>query len=132
VPGDGEYRLQPVCVEDLADLAVASGAANEACTVDAVGPEIFTFNELLRLIARAIHRPARLVHLPPGLTLPLAGLIGRWQGDVTLTDQEYHGLSANLLVSAQPPTCPTRLSEWLPAHGERLGLAYASEVARHF
>jgi hypothetical protein len=36
----------------------------------------------------------------------------------------------NLLVSSEPPTCPTRLSEWLRAHADSVGLHYASELAR--
>lgn len=132
VPGDGEYRLQPVYVEDMADLAVAAGASAESFMLDAVGPEVFSFNELLRLLADRIGRRARLIHLPPSLVLPVANLIGRWQGDVTLTQQEYHGLSAGLLISDQPPAAPTRLSEWLKANAGQLGRRYASEIARHY
>ncbi len=50
IPGDGSYRLQPVCVEDLADLAVEAVYRKDNYIMDAVGPDIFTFKELVALI----------------------------------------------------------------------------------
>ena len=51
VPGDGEYRLQPVYVEDVAQIAVDAGRQPENMIVDAVGPETFPFEQLVRLMA---------------------------------------------------------------------------------
>ena len=42
LPGRGDCRLQPVYVEDVADLAVEAAAQSENETLDAAGPEIFT------------------------------------------------------------------------------------------
>jgi NADH dehydrogenase len=132
VPGSGEYRLQPVYVEDMATLAVQAGAGQENCTLDIVGPDIFTFNELLALVARTIGRRPWIVHLPPSVVLKISALIGWWMGDVTLTPEEVQGLSAGLLVSAQPPTGRTSLADWLAEHTGQVGLRYASEIARHY
>jgi NADH dehydrogenase len=44
--GDGSYRLQPICVEDLAVLAVAEGNSNENNVINAIGPETFTYRAL--------------------------------------------------------------------------------------
>jgi NADH dehydrogenase len=132
LPGRGDYRLQPVHVQDAAELAVQQGAAQDNVVLDAVGPEIWSFAELLRLLARAAGRRARLLPLPPALALAGASLVGRLVGDVLLTRDELAGLRDNLLVSADPPTCPTRLSEWLAAHGENLGREYHSELRRHY
>jgi hypothetical protein len=52
--------------------------------------------------------------------------------DVVITRDEVAGLMANLLVSGQPPTCPTRFSEWLAQHAQQLGTEYASELERHY
>jgi NADH dehydrogenase len=130
--GSGQYRLQPVYVGDLAALAVEVGERTDRCTTDAVGPEILTYNELVRLIARHVGRKARLIRVPPGLGLLMAGILGWLTRDVVVTRDEIEGLMANLLVSQNPPTCPTALSEWLKAHGEGLGLQYHSELARHY
>ena len=51
VIGDGGYRVQPIYAEDLAGQAVASGSLSENTVADATGPETFTFEELLRLLA---------------------------------------------------------------------------------
>ena len=132
VPGRGDYRLQPVFVEDVAELAVAAGTSQENLILDAVGPETFTFDELVRLVARAVGSRARLVHLPPGLALWLSRLVGLFVGDVVLTREEVDGLMANLLVSDAPPTGRTRLSNWLARNADQVGGRYASELDRHY
>jgi NADH dehydrogenase len=131
-PGDGMYRLQPVFVDDLAELAVNCGYSGENLVWDAVGPDVFTFRDMVRLIGRAIGRPRPLVALPPRLALAAARLIGVLVRDVVLTPEEIDGLMAGLLVSAQPPRCRTRLEDWLAAHSGTVGAAYASELARHY
>jgi uncharacterized protein YbjT (DUF2867 family) len=130
IPGSGEYRLQPTFVEDLADLVV--NAAREAGNIDSdvVGPEIFTFNELVRLLARKVGGTARIVHVPPTIALLCASVIGRIMGDVMLTADEIRGLTANLLVSRESPTAPTRLSDWLAHNAPNVGVRYASELAK--
>jgi uncharacterized protein YbjT (DUF2867 family) len=132
IPGDGKYRLQPVYVEDMADQAVEAGLSEERFTQDVVGPEVYSFNELVALIAAKINRKPWIVHLPPALTVTLAGIIGWWMKDVTLTAQEYDGLSSNLLVSSAPATGKTHLSDWLQANADKVGVRYASELARHY
>jgi uncharacterized protein YbjT (DUF2867 family) len=132
IPGSGEYRLQPVFVEDVARLAVEAGEQDDNLVLDAVGPEIFTFNELVQQIRAVVGSRARLVHLPAGLALFLARLVGFLVRDVVLTHDEVEGLMANLLVSNAPPTGETRLSDWLERNMERAGSRYASELARHY
>ena len=39
VPGSGRYQVQPVCVEDLARLAVEAANARDNTELDAVGPD---------------------------------------------------------------------------------------------
>ena len=41
--GKGEYRLQPINVDDLAKLAVEQGESEQDCMIDAIGPETFTY-----------------------------------------------------------------------------------------
>ncbi len=48
IPGDGRYRLQPVFVEDYADRIVEAGLADGNVVTDVAGPEIFTFEALVR------------------------------------------------------------------------------------
>jgi uncharacterized protein YbjT (DUF2867 family) len=129
IPGAGDYRLQPVFAEDLARIAVDAAAQSSNLAIDAVGPELFRFNELVDLIARIVGSRARMVHVSPQLALFLASLVGRITHDMTLTRDEIRGLMADLLISDSQPTAPTRLSEWLQANRASVGTSYASELA---
>jgi uncharacterized protein YbjT (DUF2867 family) len=132
VPGDGRYPVQPVFVEDLADLAVRAGQARENVVADAVGPETFAFEDLVRLIADGIGWPARLLHAPPSAAWGIIKLLGALVGDVVLTREEIRALMAGLLRSCGAPTARTRLSEWVVRQAPELGRQYASELARHY
>jgi uncharacterized protein YbjT (DUF2867 family) len=56
MPGSGDYRIQPIYVEDLASIAVRAGPSAESEVLDAAGPEIFTYRELVERIAQEIGR----------------------------------------------------------------------------
>ncbi|MFQ5796672.1 MAG: SDR family oxidoreductase [Candidatus Bipolaricaulia bacterium] len=132
VPGAGDYRLQPVFVEDMAEIAVNAGHKDDNLIINAVGPEIYTFNQLVRLIAGTVRSRAKIIHLRPGLALFLARLIGYIVNDVVLTRDELEGLMAGLLVSGTAPTGQTRLSDWLDQNADSVGVRYASELNRHY
>lgn len=132
VPGSGDYRLQPIFVEDMAQLVVNAGQGGDNATIDAVGPDIYTFNELVRLIAEKVRSKAKIIHLSPGLALFFSRLVGYGVRDVVLTRDEVGGLMADLLISEKTPTGETRLSDWLDEHADSLGTQYASELSRHY
>jgi NADH dehydrogenase len=132
IPGSGSYCLQPIFVEDMASLAVFAGASPENLICDTVGPEIFSFNELIRLIAGQLDSRAMILHLPERLALTLSRLVSKIMRDVVLTRDELDGLSRDLLVSSDAPLGQTRFSEWLAMNRDSLGRQYASELARHY
>lgn len=132
VMGNGQYRLQCVDAEDLAEIAVDAGASSESAVFDVVGPETHTFESLVRLIAGAVGSRARILHAPPEVVRGLLAAAGAVVRDVVLTRDEIKGLMANLLVSTQSPIARGRFSEWVARHGGSLGRTYASELARHF
>jgi NADH dehydrogenase len=132
VPGSGQYRLQPVYVEDVARIAVEAGGVRENMIVDAVGPETFRFAQLLRLIADTLRSRAWLLNGPPWLALFAARVLGLALSDVVLTRDELTGLMAGLLVSDRSPTGLTRFSDWISANSATLGQRYASEIGRHY
>ncbi|HWZ76868.1 MAG TPA: NAD(P)H-binding protein [Candidatus Sulfotelmatobacter sp.] len=132
IPGDGRYRIRPIFVEDMARIMAKAVDETGNAVMDAVGPETYTFEEFVRLIASSIGRSVRFVHVPASLAY-LATLVAGWFfGDVVLTWEEYRGLMGNLLAPEGPASGSTRLSEWLSAHKESVGKRYASEVARHY
>ena len=132
IPGDGRYRLQPVFVDDLADLAVDVGYAQDNILWDAVGPDIFTFEEMVRLIGQTLRLNRGLIYVPPKLALTTAQFLSLFIGDVMLTPEEVDGLMAGLLVSDKPPRCKTHLADWLKEDKESVGTHYASELERHY
>ena len=132
IPGDGRYRIRPIYVEDMARLMADAVDARGNAVIDAVGLETYTFEELVRLIAGSIGRSARFVHVPASLAYLATLVVGWLVGDVVLTWEEYRGLMGNLLAPEGAASGSTRLSEWLAAHKELVGMRYASEVARHY
>jgi uncharacterized protein YbjT (DUF2867 family) len=132
IPGSGEYRIQPIFVEDMAELCVQAGEDNHNQVLDAAGPEIFTFKELVIFIREAINSRAVLIHFPPSVARWLARIIGWTVGDVMLTENEVKGLMMNLLVSSHLPLGKTKFSQWVREHADSLGMEYASEVGRHY
>lgn len=128
--GNGRYRLQPIYVDDLAALAVREGGQTEDRIIDAIGPETFTYRELVRRIGTIIGRPRPILPMPPTAGLLLAKLVGKWVGDVIITRPEIDGLMADLLYTASPPAGHTKLTDWAQAHAATLGQRYASELAR--
>lgn len=132
IPGRGDYRVQPIFAADLAEIAVNAPRDDRNAVLDAVGPEIFTFDELVRMLANAVRSKARIVHVDPRIAVALTKIIGWTVRDVTLTGDEVRGLMSNLLVTDSEPNAPTRFSEWLRSNADKIGVAYASELARHF
>jgi len=132
IPGDGRYAIRPIYVEDMARLLADAAEQQGNSVIDAVGPETFSFEELVRMTAERVGRPVRLIHLPTALAYVSTLVTGWMVGDVVLTWEEYQGLMSNLLAPRGPSAGETRLSQWLVDNGERVGRDYASEVARHF
>ncbi len=132
VPGDGHYGVRPIYVEDMARLMVDAGGQEASTMCDAVGPETFTFEELVRLIAAEVSKPVRIVRVPALVAYLCTRLTGLMMRDVVLTWEEYKGLMSNLLAPQGPHTGETRLTQWLSENREQIGRHYASEVARHY
>jgi len=132
IPGSGDYLLQPIFAEDLAEIAIQAGERNDDLIIDAVGPKIYTFKEMVLEIREAIGSRSWLIHIPPFLALTLSRILGFFVGDVLLTRNEIKGLMANLLISQKPPTGRVELNTWLKDNVHKVGASYASEIKRHY
>jgi len=128
--GDGRYKLQPIHVDDLAALAVEHGQKTQNSTIQAIGPETFTYRELVEAVGKIIGRPRPVVSVPPQLGFFAARIIGRLVGDVFVTREEIEGLMAGLLYVDAPPAGRTKLTDWAARNADALGKTYASEMAR--
>lgn len=132
IPGDGSYGIQPVYVDDLADLAVEGVYSSENTIMDAVGPDSYTFKQLVRLVGETIGAKRPLLSVPPRLALLAAQFLSLFVNDVILTPEEVDGLMANLLVSKEPARGKVRFSDWLEANKDTIGRKYASELKKHY
>ena len=128
--GAGEYRVQPIHVEDFARLAVQESQESGNRIIDAVGPETFTYRELVETLGEIIGKPRRIISIPPALAHLQAKLLGLFVGDVVLSRDEIDALMADLLCTESPPAGETKLTEWARDNADTLGRRYASELAR--
>ena len=128
--GDGSYRLRPIHVEDLAQLAVTAGETDENLIIQAVGPESFSYRELVEEIGKAIHCERHIVNIPPWLGYLVSRVIGFLVNDIFITREEIQGLMSGLLDVEGPPGGTIRLSDWCRTNATRIGIHYASELAR--
>ena len=132
IPGSGTYGIQPIYIEDLADLAVEGVYSKENYVIDAVGPDAYTFKDLVKLVGKKIGAERRLISVPPRLALLASQFLSLFVKDVILTPEEVDGLMANLLVSKKPSRAKTAFKDWLEANKNIVGTKYASELQRHY
>ena len=100
--GDGGYRLQPIYVDDLAALAAEQGVQRENVIIDAIGPETFTYKELVKTIGKLIGKKKPVVSVPPFIGLIAGKILGKFVSDVMITHDEIEGLMADLLHVDSP------------------------------
>jgi NADH dehydrogenase len=51
-------------------------------------------------------------------------------GDVVITQDEIHGLMADLLYTESAPAGERKLSDWIREHSSTIGRHYSNELAR--
>ncbi len=128
--GDGEYKLQPISVDDLALLAIDNGATDESKTIDAIGPETFSYNQLVEMLMSELKIKRKIIHVSPKFGCFAGNILGKFLNDVVITKDEIDGLMSNLLFTNSSPMGETKLTEWVKAHSNTLGLKYANELKR--
>jgi uncharacterized protein YbjT (DUF2867 family) len=129
--GDGHYRLQPIHVDDLANLAIAAGQRTGNEVVNAIGPETYSYRDLATTVAGILELRRPVISVPPRIGYAAGWVLGKLLNDVMITWEEVGGLSADLLaVDGVEPVGTTRLSEWASQHRDSLGRRYASELVR--
>lgn len=128
--GDGGYRLQPIYVDDLAQLAVTQGKSREVVIINAIGPETFTYRELVAQLGKIIGKERPIVSVPPSLGYLAGRVMSLLLNDVVITKEEIEGLMADLLYVDTPPAGQTKLTDWAHQHAATLGKSYSSELRR--
>jgi uncharacterized protein YbjT (DUF2867 family) len=132
IPGRGDYRLQPVAGEDVAEIATWAAEQVDNVVVDAAGPDIIFYSEMIESIAIAVGRHPRFLYMSPRRTMLAVRLLNRFVNDVMLNEPELQGLMGELLVSHERPRGTRRLDNFLLSNAETIGKEYASELGRHW
>jgi NADH dehydrogenase len=128
--GDGKYKLQPIYVEDLAELAVSEGKNRENKIIDAIGPETFEYKELVEKIAEIIGVKRKIISVSDSFGYFVGKLIGWLKNDYVITKPEIEGLKADLLYTKSLPAGKTKLTEWIEINKNTLGKVYSNELNR--
>jgi len=132
IPGSGRYTVQPVHVDDVARLCVEGSVGEASLVLDAAGPEILEYRDLVALVRRAVGSRSIVVPMPHLAVLAAARALGLLVRDTVLTGDEIRELTSSLLTSHEPPRGEIPISEWLPANAQSLGRHWSSELARNY
>jgi len=128
--GSGDYRLQPIYVDDLAAAVVEKSFETTNEIINAIGPEVFAYRRLVECIKRELGLKRAIVSVPAELGYWGCRLVGLFVRDVVITRQEITGLMEGRLCVDAPALGKTRLTDWIRENRSALGVHYASEMAR--
>jgi uncharacterized protein YbjT (DUF2867 family) len=123
VPGDGRQKLQPVLVDDIAEcVAIAAGGRGGNGVYEIGGPEVMTFDGLVRLVMEITGRRRPIVHLPEGL-LRVTGMIAQ-----KLPRPPFSRDAVDFLITDSECNIKPLIAEFgLTLTFPRIGLAYLAK-----
>ena len=101
IAGSGDYRVQPISVDDLADVAVRLSRESGNVEIDAVGPDVFTYREMVQLVKDKIGASSRLVSVSRSAALLASqadGASGAGRGADPRRDRRVDGGPAGIEV----------------------------------
>ena len=132
VPGDGRYLVQPIHVDDFAQICLRAADGLTDVITDAVGPDKLTYEQLIRAVRGALQKKTPVVHAPPFAAAVLSRALGVVLRDVVFTGDEIRGLTAGLLASHRPALGRISFLEWLKENASTLGHQYTNDLDRHY
>jgi uncharacterized protein YbjT (DUF2867 family) len=132
IAGSGVYRVRPVHVDDVARICVEAAKSSKNVTIDAVGPETMTFEEMVRAIRGAVGSRSVIVHLPRLMLLTIARFLGVFLRDELMSADELRGLMDELVSTDGSATGSQSFKEWIERNSETLGRSYVSEMKRNY
>jgi NADH dehydrogenase len=128
--GDGQYKIQPIYVDDLAEAAAQKAQEKGNEIINATGPETFTYRGLIEAVRDCIGVRRPIVGVPPSFGYLGGKIVGALMRDVVITRDEIKGLMEGRLYVDGPPLGKTKLTEWMARRRDTLGKHYTSEMAR--
>jgi uncharacterized protein YbjT (DUF2867 family) len=123
--GNGLKRIQPVAPEDVAEALLQSvgneKAKNKIFSI--AGPETFTFNEVVELVAQVVGKKVKITHTPFWLLYAMFTVLGfsrdflyRANRDSIITPEAEKALKDTFTINFQ------RLEPWLRENLKKQGL----------
>jgi NADH dehydrogenase len=106
--GSGDYRPQPIYVGDLAKLVAEQAQVEGNEILNAIGPETFTYRELVEMIKQTLGLRRLIIGVPAAVGYWIGRLLGWFMRDIIVTRQEIRGLMENRLYVDAPPLGATR------------------------
>ncbi|MDH3306884.1 MAG: NAD(P)H-binding protein [Acidimicrobiia bacterium] len=128
--GRGDYRLTPVHVDDVAQICVDAALGDQNVTLDAVGPETFTYRQMIHEMTRAMGLRRLIVSLPESVTLLAGRAIGAVLKDIVITGHEISGLRDELMYTGTEPLGTKSFTDWLQTEAPTLGRRYTNDLTR--
>jgi NADH dehydrogenase len=132
MPRGGAFGVQPVTLDDTGRIMADAAESTDDMTVDAAGPDIFTFRDYVDLVQRAIGTHTRYVTLPDWMMMAMVRTANLALRDQLLSYEELLGLHEEALVSNAPPLGTQSVEPLLRAQADTLGRAYVNDTRRHF
>ena len=126
--GFGNYPIQPVHVEDVAEVAIAQGRLEENTVVDVTGPETFRYKDYIRHMVKAMGLKRAILPMPPMFGWLFGRLLGVFLRDDVITRAEIKGLRQGLMASDGAPVGTRRFSTWIAEHGASFGERYQNDL----
>jgi NADH dehydrogenase len=126
--GFGNYPIQPVHVEDVAEVAIAQGKVAENTVVDVTGPETFRYKEYIGLMSKSMGLRRMILPIPPIMGWMVGRMLGVVLQDDVITRAEIKGLRQGLMASDAPALGERRFSEWIAEHGASFGKRYQNDL----
>ena len=125
------YRIRPMHVADMAQVACNWAERQDNAIRDACGPDQFGFENLVKFLGQTlVSREPRIVAFPTAVCLRLYQTAGLFIGDTILSRAELEGLAQDLLGSDEEPLGTIKLSEWVAQRTDTLGRSFHPEPPR--
>ena len=132
MPGSGAYTIQPVHVDDVARICIDLADGKPGHTVDAAGPDVMPFREMVETVRSAVGSRSVILPMPTWTVLAAGRLLGLLVHDVVLTPDEISELTASFLTSRESPLGQIGFKAWVTSNADSLGRRWSSELARNY
>ena len=126
--GFGNYPIQPVHVEDVAEVAIQQGRITENTVVDVTGPETFRYKDYIGMMAKSMGLKRLILPMPPLGAWLFGRVLGVFLQDDVITRAEIKGLRQGLMASDAPPNGTRLFSTWIAKHGASFGMRYQNDL----